>query len=142
MKFPGRSVASSLAFFAILFVSSTVGNAAYAQQASGHYGAPYYHHGYDNKGPFPTVDEAIDAWWADWKRVWVGYEFCGYDLTRTDPNANDGWAASMMLRSPCSGGNGVSATFYPDPPPPPPPPPPPQPGLGPCDGNCGVMTGG
>ena len=73
--------------------------------------APYYHHGYADNGPFDSVGEAMAHWWADWQRVWPGWD-CGYDPQYYDPPRDDGAVASMLLQPPCGGGNGISATQY------------------------------
>lgn len=73
--------------------------------------APYFHQGYADNGPFDSVGEAVDHWWADWQRVWPGFD-CGYTPTFYDPPREDGAVAGMLLQSPCSGGNGVFATQY------------------------------
>lgn len=82
-----------------------------ADGEGGFWDAPYYHHGYADFGPFDSVDEAIDHWWADWQRVWPGWD-CGYTTEYTDPDTNNGYVAGMQLESPCGGGNAISATQY------------------------------
>lgn len=86
--------------------------AASADGTGSYWDAPYYHHGYADNGPFGSVGEAIDHWWADWQRVWPGFG-CGYTTEFYDPETSGGQVAGMTLESPCGGGNGITATQYP-----------------------------
>ena len=85
--------------------------AANDQNTGSYWDAPYYHHGYADNGPFGSVGEAMDHWWADWQRVWPGND-CGYTPEYFDPPRDDGAVADMLLQSPCGGGNGIFATQY------------------------------
>lgn len=106
---PVRSIKELMA--AIVLVSASAMGVAHAQAF---YSAPYSDdYAYWDRPKFPTVEEDVSAWWAEYQRDWPNaFPGCSYTLDRHLDGAKTGKFATITLSGTCGGKGVVSGTRY------------------------------
>ncbi|MGR9117150.1 MAG: RHS repeat-associated core domain-containing protein, partial [Gammaproteobacteria bacterium] len=94
-------------FFVLVLLTCRIGHAFYD--------APYWYGAFGNDPSFPTIEQAVDDWWARYQ-VMYAYAFpgCSYTLSLDSSGPSTGYFAYVSLQGTCGGGGSINGTYYPE----------------------------